>query len=184
MNVVSRDAVQIVSLAYSPRAIASQEHLDGTASEFGLRNPAIARALFRAGVIEQYGTGTPCIKEACEAAGVRFRFEQTVNSTVVVFERPGSQVNDRTGSAICDAVNAAADSATFENLDEAEKVALRIAHDEGRVTKKGLMEQAGVGRTKATQTLNQLADKGILAWVGKRTNDPYQYYRLNESTRN
>ena len=115
---------------------------------------------------------------------MRFRFEQTVNSTVVVFERPGSQVNDRTGSAICDVVNAVADSATFENLDEAEKVAVRIARDEGRVTKKELMEQAGVGRTKATKTLKQLVDKGILAWVGNGTNDPYQYYRLNGSTHN
>lgn len=93
-------------------------------------------------------------------------------------------MDDRTGSAICDAINAVADSATLENLDEAEKVAVRIARDEGRVTKKGLMEQAGVGRTKATETLKRLADKGILAWVGKGTNNPYQYYLLSESTRN
>ncbi len=43
------------------------------------------------------------------------------------------------------------------------------------------MGQASVGRTKATKTLKQLAEKGVLAWVGKGTNDPYQYYRLNES---
>lgn len=132
MNVVSRDAVQIVSPGMFPEGDSSQEHLDGTANEFGLRNPAIARALFRAGLIEQYGTGIPRIKEACEAAGVRFRFEQTVNSTVV-FVQPRSQVNDRTGSAICDAVNAVADSATFENLYEAEKVAARMVTTVGRV---------------------------------------------------
>lgn len=121
MNVVSRDAVQIVSPGLFPEGDSPQERLGGTASELGLRNPAIARALFRAGLIEHYGTGMPHIKEACETAGVKSRFDQTVNSTVVVFERPGSQVNDRTDNAICDAVNAVADSATFENLDEAEK---------------------------------------------------------------
>ncbi len=52
------------------------------------------------------------------------------------------------------------------------------------MTKKGLMEQAGVGRTKATETLKQLADKGTLAWVGNGTNDPYQCYRLNENACN
>ena len=178
---VYMDTVQIVSPGLFPEGDSPQEHLEGVASEFGLRNPAIARTLFRAGVIEQYGTGIPRIKEACEAAGVRFSFEQTVNSTVVIFERPGSQVNDRTGSTASGAVGAVADSAVLENLDETERIAVRIARDTGRVTKKGLMEQASVGRTKATKTLKQLAEKGVLAWVGKGTNDPYQYYRLNES---
>ena len=178
---VFMDTVQIVSPGLFPEGDSPQEHLEGVASEFGLRNPAIARTLFRAGVIEQYGTGIPRIKEACEAAGVRFSFEQTVNSTVVIFERPGSQVNDRTGSTASGAVGAVADSAVLENLDETERIAVRIARDTGRVTKKGLMEQASVGRTKATKTLKQLAEKGVLAWVGKGTNDPYQYYRLNES---
>ena len=92
---VFMDTVQIVSSGLFPEGDSPERHLEGVASEFGLRNPAIARTLFRAGVIEQYGTGIPRIKEACEAAGVRFRFEQTVNSTVVVFKRPGLQVNDR-----------------------------------------------------------------------------------------
>lgn len=35
--------------------------------------------------------------------------------------------------------------------------------------------------TKATKTLKQLAEKGVLAWVGRGTNDPYQYYHLNEN---
>ena len=89
---VFMDTVRIVSPGLFPKGDSPEHHLDGAASEFGLRNPAIARALFRAGVIEQYGTGIPRIKEACEAAGVRFRFEQTVNSTVVAFERPGAQI--------------------------------------------------------------------------------------------
>lgn len=119
------DTVQIVSPGLFPEGDSSERHLEGVASEFGLRNPAIARTLFRAGVIEQYGTGIPRIKEACEAAGVKFRFEQTVNSTVVVFKRPGLQVNDRTGSTASGAVGAVADSAVLENLNETERIAAR-----------------------------------------------------------
>lgn len=63
-------------------------------------------------------------------------------------------------------------------LDEAEQIAVDIARENGRVTKKKLMEVAGVGRTKATGTLKSLADKGTLVWVGKSPNDPHQYYRL------
>lgn len=148
---------------------------DGTAGEFGLRNPAIARTLFRAGVIEQYGTGIPRIKEACEAAGVRFRFEQTVNSTVVVFERPGAQTSDAAAISSTDA----ASPGSLEKLSETEKVAMQIAHDSGRVAKKELMEQTGVGKMKATETLKRLAKKGLLEWVGSNQHDPRQYYRAS-----
>ena len=100
---------------------------------------------------------------------------------MIRFERPGAQGDTRVNSAAGNAAGPAASSAPFEATDEAEKVAVRIARDAGRVTKKALMEQAGVGRTKATKTLKQLAEKGVLALVGKGTNDPYQHYRLNEN---
>lgn len=54
---------------------------------------------------------------------------------------------------------------------------MKIAHKNGRVTKKALMERAGVGKTKATETLKTLASKGVLEWVGASTNDPRQHYR-------
>ena len=81
-------------------------------------------------------------------------------------------MNDRTDSTASGAVGAIADSAVLENLNETERIAAR--------RRRG-MEQASVGRTKATKTLKQLAEKSVLAWIGKGTNDPYQCYRLNES---
>ena len=132
---VFMDTVQIVSPGPFPEGDSPQEHLDGTASEFCLRNPAIAHALFRAGVIEQYGTGIPRIKETCEAAGVRFRFEQTVNSTVVVFERPGSQKAT---------FRIAADNRPL--LSEREQAAMAIAAAQGKITTSDLAREAGVGR--------------------------------------
>lgn len=39
------------------------------------------------------------------------------------------------------------------------------------------MAEAGIGKTKATETLKTLTSKGMLEWVGASTNDPRQYYR-------
>lgn len=164
-----------------PRGRRSGNHLAGADSGLKQRNPNIAQVLFRSGMIEQYGTGIPRIKRACDVAGVAFSYRQDVNATVIRFERTGSQVNDRGNIAADGTTVIAANPSALEGLDEAEKTAVQIARDSGRVTKKALMEQAGVGRTKATKTLKQLAEKGVLAWVGRRTNDPYQYYRLNEN---
>lgn len=173
---VFMDTVQIVSPGLFPEDDSPEKHLEGTASEFGLRNPTIARALFRAGVIEQYGTGIPRIREACEAAGVSFHFEQTVNSTVIVFDRPGSQAE---AAIAAGGITAPAVHNSFDELNEAEKIAMQIARDSGRVTRKALIEQAGVGRTKAAKTLKHLSEMGALTWVGKAKYDPYQYYRPN-----
>ncbi len=54
---------------------------------------------------------------------------------------------------------------------------MKIARKNGRVTKRELVAEADVGKTKATETLKALASKGMLEWVGASTNDPRQYYR-------
>lgn len=54
---------------------------------------------------------------------------------------------------------------------------MKIARKNGRVTKRELMAEAGVGKTRATETLKTLASKGVLEWVGASTNDPRKYYR-------
>lgn len=54
---------------------------------------------------------------------------------------------------------------------------MKIARKSGRVTKRELMAEAGVGKAKATETLKALASKGVLEWAGASTNDPHQHYR-------
>lgn len=66
---------------------------------------------------------------------------------------------------------------TFKSLDGAEKIAVQIARDSGRVTKKTLMERTGVGKMKATETLKRLAEIGLLEWIGSSPHDPKHYYR-------
>lgn len=114
--------------------------------------------LFRSGMIEQYGTGMPRIKRACDAAGVAFSHRQNVNSTVIRFERPGAQTSDAAAISSTDA----ASPGPLEKFSETEKVAMQIAHDSGRMAKKELMEQTGVGKMKAAETLKRLTEKGLL----------------------
>ena len=184
---VFMDTVQIVSPGLFPKGDSPERHLDGAASEFGLRNPAIARALFRAGVIEQYGTGIPRIKEACEAAGVRFRFEQTANSTVVAFERPGAQITV-TGSSHdseTGARGAAADAAwrtMLDGLRKNERRAMELAAANGSVSTAALAEEAKITKRASSAALKRLAERGLLEWVGTNARDPRQFYRLPDES--
>ena len=116
-------------------------------------------------MIEQYGAGIPRIKRYCDVEGVKFSYRQTANTTVIRLDRPGAQV---TSEFLPDAERP---------FDPAEAAAMEIAHKNGRVTKRELMAEAGIGKTKATETLKTLASKGMLEWVGASTNDPRQYYR-------
>ena len=86
-STVYMDTVEIVNPGLFPEGDSPERHLEGRAGSFQQRNPVIADALFRAGVIERYGTGIPRIKEACEASGVGFHYSQTINTTTVAFDR-------------------------------------------------------------------------------------------------
>lgn len=62
-------------------------------------------------------------------------------------------------------------------FDPAGAAAMEIARKNGRVTKRELMAEAGVGKMKATEAPKTLASKGMLEWVDASANGPRQYYR-------
>lgn len=128
------DFIEIVSPGLFPEGDSPERHLEGSGGDFKQRNPNIAQVLFRSGMIEQYGTGIPRIKRACDVAGVAFSYRQDVNATVIRFERTGSQVNDRGNIAADGTTVIAANPSALEGLNEAEKTAVQIARDSGRVT--------------------------------------------------
>ena len=171
---VYMDFVEVVSPGLFPEGDAPENHLAGGDGSLKQRNPGIAQALFRSGMIEQYGTGIPRIKRYCDAEGVKFSYRQTANTTVIRFDRPGAQV---TREFLPDAESPKKPQMPERPFDAAESAAMEIARKNGRVTKRELMAEAGVGKMKATETLKTLASKGMLEWVGASTNDPRQYYR-------
>lgn len=143
------------------------------------RNPGIAQTLFRSGMIEQYGTGIPRIKRYCDAEGVKFSYRQTANTTVIRFDRPGTQVSIEKNASMPKHIGAA----KYEILDEAERIAITFATERGRATRRELSETAGIGKMKAVQTLKTLASKGALIWMGKSQNDPISIIVSSATTR-
>lgn len=87
---VYMDFVEVVSPGLFPEGDTPENHLAGGDGGLKQRNPGIAQALFRSGMIEQYGTGIPRIKRACDVAGVKFSYRQTAGTTVIRFDRPGA----------------------------------------------------------------------------------------------
>ena len=106
-------------------------------------------------MIERYGTGIPRIKRDCDAAGVKFGYRQTVNTTIIRFDRLGEQVTyaDEGGNPVPVPADAGAGkqgkgsrAEPSRQLDENEKNAVDAAHEQGRASVKSLAESAGIGR--------------------------------------
>lgn len=139
-------------------------------------------------MIERYGTGIPRIKRDCDEAGVRFRYRQTVNTAVIRFDRPGSQiiVGDINGASTKGAAATKGNTGTipeavFEMLGKNERKAMALVTANGRITTRLLSENAEIGKKTASETLKRLRKKGLLEWVGKNPYDPNQFYKLPEN---
>ncbi|BCA87613.1 transcriptional regulator [Adlercreutzia hattorii] len=65
-------------------------------------------------------------------------------------------------------------------LSDNERIAFRLAIEQGRVTTAMLSENAGISKLTANRTLKHLADMEVLAWRGRNKTDPSQYYELSE----
>ena len=185
---VYMDFVEIVSPGPFPEGDSPDRHLEGSSGDFKQRNPNIAQVLFRSGMIEQYGTGIPRIKRACDAAGVAFSYRQDANSTVIRFERPGAQVmlakdgadaESKTPAVATDA----AWGALLGKLGKSERKAMELAAANGTVSTSALVESAQITRRAASAALKRLSERGLLEWVSKNAHDPGQFYRLPNADR-
>ncbi len=82
-------------------------------------NPLIAQALYRARLIEHWGTGTLRIIEACQKAGIKAMFEASMGMFIVTLRKPRN---------VGDLISVGGRSATHEAHDEVHE-----AHDEAQV---------------------------------------------------
>lgn len=180
---VYMDFIEVVSPGPFPEGDSPDRHFEGSGSDFRQRNPNIAQVLFRSGMIEQYGTGIPRIKRACDAADVAFSYRQDANSTVIRFERPGAQVTVAEDSAGAGSKTPAAAANTawdalLDNLGKSERKAMELAVANGTVSTGALVESAQITRRAASAVLKRLSERGLLEWVGKNAHDPGQFYRF------
>ena len=74
---ISPDTVEIVNPGLFPEGDSPETHIEGkVGAASDPRNPLIANLLFRAGIVEQYGSGIPRIKRSCDAANAKFEYRQ------------------------------------------------------------------------------------------------------------
>ena len=65
-------------------------------------------------------------------------------------------------------------------LSDNERIAFRLAIEEGRVTTAMLSKNAEISKLTANRVLKHLADMEVLVWRGRNKTDPSQYYEISE----
>lgn len=163
------DTVEITNPGLFPVGDSPEDHLTGRSHKSDSPNPLIAAALFRAGIIEAYGSGIPRIKSACDEADVRFEYHQRDGQTRLVFHRQPPVT--RQGEP-------ATSTTKLPTLTDRERLAISLAANNGHVTVSMLQNAAGLGRRTASKTLRALAERDALRWHGSGKSDPRQYYSL------
>ena len=147
------DSLDIYSPGDFPEGASPEEYLSGEKATSRPRNPLIARALYRAGDIEAYGTGLQRIWRTCGEQGV----------PVDIFERGGSvhvRFTRREGVA------AGTGNAKAGSLQDREVRVLAYVHEHGRITTPEAHALLDEKDYTARRLLNSMAGRGLLVKAG------------------
>jgi ATP-dependent DNA helicase RecG len=127
------------------------------------RNRLLADALYRARLIEHWGTGTLRIIQACEAAGLpRPTFSAEMGTFIVRFEKLATPV----------------EPAEALDLSERQRRAVAYVREHGRISTAEYRALAQLGERQARKDLSALVSGGVLVRKGKgRTT----YYILSKT---
>jgi ATP-dependent DNA helicase RecG len=118
-----------------------------------LRNPLIGKCFFLIKFIEQWGTGTNRMIEACLKHGLpEPEFELVAGSLVVIFWKDIYTE----------------DYLRKMGLNEREIKAVMFVKKEEKITNKNYQELFGVSRQTATRELSNITQRGIFRQVGVR----------------
>lgn len=138
------------------------------------RNPIIAEAFHRTGLVEKWGRGTNRVAEMCTAAGIAPpEFEEITGAAVVTFRVSVAGAESRAQSGA---------ESKAESLDERVLAALRA----GEQSKSGLATKLGL--SSVTGQLNRavaaLLERGLVEQtIPDKPNSRLQRYRLTERGR-
>jgi ATP-dependent DNA helicase RecG len=115
------------------------------------RNRRLALALYRARLIEQWGTGTIRIVQACEARGMpRPEFVSEMGMFIVRFRKPSPGV----------------EAAARVGREERFRLTLAYVREHGKMTRARYRELFHVSDAQAGRDLKYLVDHGLLARQG------------------
>lgn len=123
------------------------------------RNPLIADLFFRAGYIEQFGSGIPRMTDALKKAGQpEPEFEEQGNGFVIQMfmkkaAKPGQQ--------------------EIKDLNDRQMAAFEYVKEHGSIDNSTYQKLNTISRQTATRDLSDLTDKGVLEQKGKGAGTHY-----------
>ncbi len=144
------------------------------------RNANMLRIFANVDVGERAGSGIPRIIDGWTSCGYAEPiWNEQFDPDRTVLTLPLATEGGNSGEFLTHGTTSNIRLKTFANLDEREKIAVKLAAENGKVTRKDLEQTAGISHTTARKTLKGLVDKQILQWVGSHEKDAHQYYRLS-----
>ncbi|GAU77606.1 ATP-binding protein [Fusibacter sp. 3D3] len=157
---IFEDRIEITSIGGLPVGISKEEYVNGNFSN--ARNRIIADIFLRCRIIEKVGTGVRRIRDAYRTFSQSPEFKIYENSIQVILPRLKMAIEAME-------TNVKQLSLTLEE----EKLFNYIKSTNG-ISRAAVETYMSVGKTKATQLINDLIDKGVIIKVGVGKNTLYK----------
>lgn len=158
---VFEDRIEITSIGGLPVGISNEEFENGNFSN--ARNRIIADIFLRCKIIEKMGTGVRRIRYAYRTFSKSPEFKIFENSIQVILPRINVQ-SDETSVQVRQVL-----------LTNEEEKLLNYIKSTNRLSRVDIETYMGIGKTKATNLLNVLIDKGVIIKIGVGKNTYYKY---------
>lgn len=170
--------VEIANPGLFPAGKTPEDFMAGKARPSRARNPLIAATLYRAGIIEQYGSGIGRIKNACDAAGVRFEYYQEDECTRLVFYRSAIQnESEKTSEPPTTAANRREPPTTAANrldtLTQNKALVYEYLAVHGSTSTTAMFRDLGIPTRTLRDVLKRLSAKGMVSASGADKNRTY-----------
>ena len=149
------DHMEFISLGGLVRGISMEAVFMGVSQS---RNPNLAAVFYRLGLVESYGTGVRKIRRLYQGSGLPPVFRSAEGAfTVELFNRNEAEA-DTPGAA--PAGRTAGKGLSM--LEEAKAAVYASAKEQGKISRREVEEELGVGSTKAYKILMTLCEEGLL----------------------
>lgn len=150
---VLEDRLEVTSPGGLPRGCSYEEFQMDVSMP---RNPKLAAALYRLGLIEAYGTGIARMFEAYEEGGSAPAFHITTNVFKVVL--PNRNMTE------ADELGAIADNGRSLSTDE--QMVLAMVREDGPLKRRAIQERFDLSQATLLRLLKRLEEKGLISAEG------------------
>jgi ATP-dependent DNA helicase RecG len=163
---VFKDRVEIYNPGEFPEGFTPEDFIHGEEHSV-LRNPRIARVLFRSRDVEEWGSGLKRISKECAQNGVRVEFKVLKSGFLVTFHRAPTERPARSAAQKAAArAGKRLGEKLGEKLGENQRRILDLILEDRHATIRSLSEQLKISTTATEKNLAGLKNKGLLRRAG------------------